>query len=249
MACRLVRAVARDGYLSRGQSPLACGPAQGRRDSVTGVIVLTGIAGLAEARTWLERYGCWALAAALFAETLLFSSVFVPGEALLLAAGYLVGAGVLPALPTVLAAWAGAVLGDQASFLLGSRMGERLLSKQPELRNRIHEALQAESSWLVVTYHFVALFRSWLPVVAGSVSFDPWRWVALDVVGVLAWVSILMFVGYLMQAAFGAEGPWPAGIAVVSGLILAGATWRLGWRLRQRIRLTASAPARQSGPD
>ena len=68
----------------------------------------------------LESYAYGAVFGAVLLDTL---GVPVPGEIVLLAAGFLVSAGKAQIVPAILLAAAGAILGDSATYWLGRRVG------------------------------------------------------------------------------------------------------------------------------
>src|SRR5687767_3700029 len=90
---------------------------------------------------FIKTYQDWAIAIILitaFGESLAFVSLLFPGTMLLIAAGTLMQAGVLPYFPLIAAAIIGAVLGDFVSYWIGRGLGDRVagvwpLSRNPEL--------------------------------------------------------------------------------------------------------------------
>lgn len=151
---------------------------------------------------WLHQYGLWAVGLGLFTETLMFTGFWVPGFGILVAAGFLCGDGALPSGQVLVAASVGAVLGDQASYLLGRYGGRRLLRerRRPQA-DRVGRVLQQEGCWLLLFYHYAPPLRALLPFVAGMVAYQRVRWLVYDTVGVLLWVAVVWLLGYLAHGA------------------------------------------------
>src|SRR5690606_41771300 len=76
--------------------------------------------------SWLETYGLWFV---------LIGSI-LEGEGVMLAAGFAISQGYLPAAPVFALAVRGATLGDHAYFLIGRRWGGRVLRRVAPLRRR-----------------------------------------------------------------------------------------------------------------
>ena len=94
------------------------------------------------------RVGNWLYAllfGAVFCETGLAFTSFLPGDSLLFAAGTLAGAGILHPVPLGAVLLAAAVLGDAANWLAGRCLGRRLL--QGRLKRRGSATTSASSSW------------------------------------------------------------------------------------------------------
>lgn len=197
--------------------------------------LLTGL--IAAGTPLVEAHGNTGVFLVLMSETLFFTGLLVPGYAVLIAAGYLAAGPELQGAPTVLAAWLGAVVGDQGSYLLGRVFGLRLIRrKKREEAARLQTALHQEGPWLLLTYHYAPPVRALLPVVAGCVGLSPRRWLVWDVPGVLLWVATGLSLGALTRRGLSTEGS-----LLVQLLSLASAVVVVAciWRLRRRLQLIA----------
>ena len=144
----------------------------------------------------VPTYGLWLLAACTFASCL---AIPAPASILLLAAGGFVASGDLPLIGCVLAALAGALLGDQAGYQAGrwggapllDRAGSRvaLLAKAREHLGRRGDMAVFLSRWLLSEIGpFVNL--------AAGASGLPWaRFTLWSVVGEAIWVGLYIGVG------------------------------------------------------
>ncbi|GAA3634611.1 hypothetical protein GCM10022223_61200 [Kineosporia mesophila] len=148
------------------------------------------------------------LALIIFAETGLLVGFFLPGDSLLFAAGLLVANGTVP-VPLVVvigAVWAAASLGDQLGYWIGGRIGPRLFGGRPGrwIRARhvdaAREFFDRHGSKAVITARFVALVRTFTPVVAGAVGMPRRRFTVYNVAGGLLWTAGMLLSGYFLGA-------------------------------------------------
>lgn len=145
---------------------------------------------------WLLKYGLWALAIGMFAETLMFTGLVVPGVTILITAGYLVAEGVIPLFTAFLVACLATIAGDQASYWLGYFWGAFFLRKKQIFARRLGSALEEEGTKLLLVYHYTSRVRCILPCVVGSTRYDKKRYLLFDSIGVCLWVAAMLMVGY-----------------------------------------------------
>jgi membrane protein DedA with SNARE-associated domain len=161
----------------------------------------------------------------------------VPGETVLVVGAALAGQGHLEAWGVGLAAWAGAVIGDNIGYWIGRRYGRRL-SGAPVLRHiyterriRAADRFFERWGWLAVFFgRFVALLRIFAGPLAGMHG-TPWRaFLAANAAGGLVWVAVMTTIGVLLGAnldhavhlveQLGSGGLAVAGALVVLAVIL-----------------------------
>lgn len=177
---------------------------------------------------WLRRYGLFAVGLGLMTETLLFTGLWIPGYGILVAAGFLIGAGEAPAWAVIPVAWGGGLVGDMLSYLLGRWWGQRLLRRHQAMTHRVRRALEREGPFLLLTYHFTPLLRAVVPCVAGSFRYDLRRWLRFDPVGLLAWELTALTIGYCAHGALYSQGNFVALILnALATLLVIVITWRL----------------------
>lgn len=178
-------------------------------------------------RPWIAAYGTWAVALGLFGETLVFSGVVVPGYGILVAAGYFVAAGDLPA-SVVALAWLAAAAGDQPSYLLGRRLGPRLPGCLRRHAPAVRSGLEADGRWMLLAYHFSPFLRALVPVVAGSTGYSARPWLLWDSLGLALWVPAVTTLGVLAHGALaGTGGVALRVLSVVALVITVAVTWRM----------------------
>lgn len=156
-------------------------------------------------------YAVGLLALVIFAETGLMAGFFLPGDSLLFAAGLLVANHSVP-LPigmVIAAVWLAACLGDQLGYWIGGRIGLRLFSGPPGrwgrwVRPRHIDAARVffvrHGGRAVISARFVAVVRTFTPVVAGAVGMPRRRFSVYNIAGGLVWTAVMMSAGYLLGA-------------------------------------------------
>jgi len=135
-------------------------------------------------------------------ETLAFIGLAVPGVAILFALSTLAGSQQQPLLWLLFCAFAGAVIGDQISFLLGRFAGPWLLRHWP-LRHFTHWVPRGQRFFerygggSILIGRFVGPIRPIIPFVAGSCGMPPLRFGLVNMASAAAWAPAYLLPGYL----------------------------------------------------
>jgi membrane protein DedA with SNARE-associated domain len=193
---------------------------------------------------FLVAYGFWAgplVGAIAFGESLAIVGVLIPGTAILLSVGGMLGAELVAPLPILVGLFLGALAGNWASYAIGRTIGPRAYRTWPLNRDR---RTVARARLFFRRYGFGAVFlsrflgpmRAVVPMVAGVMEMNSRRFHAANVLSALIWVPAILVPGYLAASRLEADAQvseWDvmifvAGIAIIT---LAGA-W-LGARLLQ----------------
>jgi membrane protein DedA with SNARE-associated domain len=143
----------------------------------------------------------------------------------------------------ILAAWAGVVLGDNLSYLLGSKVGEpayrRLFSGDDAKRHYdwANRVLDRQGAWIVPTARFVPGGRTAVTFSAGAVSMRWIRFFVADLAAGLIWATYSALLGYIGGRAF-ESGSWKSYAMAfgIGGIIALGgiAYWRISERSETR---------------
>jgi membrane protein DedA with SNARE-associated domain len=204
------------------------------------------------AHAWLA-YLTLFLAALL--EAVPIAGSVIPGSTIILALSALVPGGELRLEWVLVAAIAGALLGDGTAFWIGHRTQREILSSWP-MMNYPRVVAQSEAffrRWgaLAVFFaRFVPPIRAFVPITAGALGMSPPRFYAVNIPAILLWALAHVLPGVLAVSALHhyAGIPHHSGIgkhywmlSVLGGaLIVALATWAI----RRRRGGTAIEPAR-----
>lgn len=191
------------------------------------------------AHAWLA-YLTLFLAALL--EAVPLAGAVIPGSTIIFALSALVPGGELQLGWVLLAAVAGALLGDGSAFLLGHRSQREILKSWP-LSNYPRLVTQSETffhRWgpLAVFFaRFVPPIRAFVPITAGALGMTPAIFFAVNIPAVLFWAPAHVLPGVLAVSALHRYGGFTphAGIAkhywilavVVGALIIALASWTI----------------------
>jgi membrane protein DedA with SNARE-associated domain len=199
----------------------------------------------------IASYGYWAVFVIVALESM---GVPIPGETALVSAAVYAGTTQdLGVLQVILAATAGAILGDNIGFWVGRRFGLRLLLRHghrmglDERRLKLGQYLFRRYGGKIVFFgRFVALLRTWAALLAGANQM-PWRqFFFFNAMGAVAWTTSVGVGGY----AFGVSidrvlGPF--GIVLLIAVVVIGFTAVIYLRHHEK-RLLAEADLALPGP-
>lgn len=148
----------------------------------------------------VAAYGPWAIFASAFLSCL---ALPIPTSLMMLTGGAFIAAGDLDPWGVVAGAYAGAVVGDQAGFLIGRTGGGPVLARLARSPARAAVLQRARnlvdrrgglgvffSTWLV------APLGPWVNLVAGATGLGWVRFTVWDILGEMVWVSVYVGLGY-----------------------------------------------------
>jgi membrane-associated protein len=155
----------------------------------------------------LRDYGSWVYAilfAIVFAETGFVVTPFLPGDALLFAAGALAAvdsSGTLTAPLVSITLIAAAVLGNSTNYQVGRWIGPPAFSGKyrflkVEYLLRTEAFFERHGSMTLVLARFVPVVRTCVPFVAGVARMPYVRFQGYNVLGALVWVLALVWAGF-----------------------------------------------------
>ena len=151
-------------------------------------------------------------------ESLAFVGLLMPGALLMVAIGVIVSTGVLSLQNTLLAAIAGAIVGDSISYWLGRCYKDKLSSiwpfkVHPQLLERGKAFFHHYGGKSVFLARFVGPVRPIVPVVAGMLHMPPGKFTLVNVISALGWAP-----AYILPGVFfwgipgpGCKGQWSSG--------------------------------------
>ena len=206
---------------------------------------------LTNVREMVRVGGYVGLTAIIFAETGLVG-FFLPGDSLIVTAGLLsaqpqfgLNVYVLGALLTV-----AAILGNSLGWVIGRATGPRLFTRDDLLLfkkrhlYRAHEFYERHGGKTLVLARFMPIVRTFVPVVAGLANMPFGRYTAYNVLGAIAWIWSMLFIGHFLgRMVPGIDKHIEPMILVIIALSLLPAL--ISWR-RERAR---SAAAPRAVPD
>lgn len=191
-----------------------------------------------------------------YGPVVIFASAFlsclalpIPTSLMMLAGGAFIATGDLAPANVIMAAWVGAVLGDQTGYVIGRRGGAPLadrLARRPSRRVVLERArtlvrTRGPMGVFLSTWLFAPL-GPWVNVIAGTAGLSWRRFTVADVAGETIWVTLYVGLGYLFADRISTVAEVMSDIVgLIAALGLAGlaALWIRG-ALRQKGRPAAA---------
>lgn len=148
--------------------------------------------------------GLLAIAAIIFAEGGLLAGFFLPGDTLLLSAGYFAAIGKLPLGWLLLVVVVSGIIGDNTGYEIGKRAGRRLFKKEESTFFHPSQLKKAEVFYekhgikTVLFARFLPVVRTFAPVVAGASHMPRKLFAAYNAIGVASWGISITMIGYVL---------------------------------------------------
>ncbi|WP_414168343.1 DedA family protein [Streptoverticillium reticulum] len=162
---------------------------------------------------WLDsdyligQFGLLGVLAIVFAESGLLIGFFLPGDSLLFTTGLLVTTGKLNQYPLwavcLLVALA-AVLGDQAGYLFGRKVGPALFRRpdskifKQENVQKAHEFFEKYGPKSLVLARFVPVIRTFTPIIAGVSRMNYRSFITFNIIGGTLWGAGVTLLGAVL---------------------------------------------------
>jgi membrane-associated protein len=156
----------------------------------------------------------------IFAETGLLIGFFLPGDSLLVTTGFLINGGYVnpfnlsPFMNLLLmnvTLMTMAIVGDAVGFAFGSKTGPALFKREQSFLFRKDRLLAAQRFYekhggkTIIMARFVPFLRTFAPIVAGIGKMPYRRFAMFNIVGGVAWVLSMTFLGYFLGKIFDAK--------------------------------------------
>lgn len=153
------------------------------------------------------QYGAWLYAILfwiVFCETGLVVTPFLPGDSLLFATGAVAAAsqGNLNVHVVAGVLLAAAILGDAVNFAIGKYFGAKLFANpnskifKQEYLHKTHAFYEKYGGKTIILARFVPIVRTFAPFVAGMGDMNYSKFIRYNIIGALAWVLLLTYLGY-----------------------------------------------------
>jgi membrane-associated protein len=162
---------------------------------------ITSVEGITEIIRW---GGLPILATIVFVETGLFFGFFLPGDSLLVTAGFVASQSpdLLNLRAVLIVLSAAAIIGDTVGYAIGRKAGEALYNR-PDSRFFKREHLLKTRAFYerygpitIVLARFVPFARTFAPAVAGIAQMNYRKFIVYNVCGGIGWVVSLTLLGY-----------------------------------------------------
>ncbi|GGV20070.1 DedA family protein [Streptomyces spectabilis] len=151
----------------------------------------------------LNQFGLWGLLLIVFAESGLLIGFFLPGDSLLFTTGLLITTGKLdtPLWLTCILICIAAVLGDQAGYLFGKKVGPSLFNRpdsklfKQENVTKAHEFFEKHGPKSLVLARFVPIVRTFTPIIAGVSGMRYRSFITFNIIGGVLWGAGVTLLG------------------------------------------------------
>jgi len=161
------------------------------------------------------------------AEAAAFVGLFIPGEAAMLLGGVIVSQGRAGLGWMLLAASAGAVIGDSIGYEIGRHFGSRLQTTRLGRRigekrwQRAHDHVRKRGGRAVFFGRFVGVLRALVPAIAGSAGIPYTRFFVFNAAGGIIWACGLVLLGAVAGSSYQVVERWAGrATAVLAGIVI-----------------------------
>lgn len=182
-------------------------------------------------------YGYWAV---FFGVMLENAGVPIPGETILLIAGYFASTGEFHLGLVMLIAATGAVIGDNIGFAIGHHFGRNVLLRvgrffflTPKRFEHMENYFERHGNKTILVARFITGLRVFAALLAGASRKMPWRvFFVYNVAGALLWSVVITTLGYLFGQSLPLLIKWVGRSGTIL-LVLAIVTAIVVWRVRK----------------
>lgn len=184
---------------------------------------------------YMLEYGYWVV---FFGVMLENAGLLVPGETILLVAGYFCSTGVFR-LPLVMGiATTGAVVGDNIGFAIGHHYGRDVLLKvgrffflTPKRFEHMENYFKSHGNKTILVARFITGLRVFAALLAGASRKMPWHvFLAYNATGALLWAVVITLLGYLFGQSLPLLVKWvgrSGTILLIALIVVAVIVWRI----------------------
>ena len=180
-------------------------------------------------------YGYWAV---FFGVMLENAGVPVPGETILLIAGYFASTGEFNIALVMIIAASGAVVGDNIGFAIGHHYGRGFLLRvgrffflTPKRLEHMENYFERHGNKTILVARFITGLRVFAALLAGASRKMPWRvFVLYNMAGAVLWSVLITTLGYLFGASLPLLVKWVgrSGTILLIAVIVTGViVWRV----------------------
>lgn len=149
-----------------------------------------------------------------FVETGFFVGFFLPGDSLLITAGIVSYAGLIPLKWLLLPVMLCAIAGDQIGYWIGRSAGPALYRREDSFffrrshLQRAHDFYEKYGGRAVILARFVPVVRTFCPPVAGAAKMPYSRYLLFDSLGGVLWIGTMILGGYSLAHLIPNIGQW-----------------------------------------
>ena len=174
----------------------------------------------------LDNWGYVIVFLIVMLECQAFLGFFMPGESMVMIAGFLAGQEVLDVRVLIAVVAVAAIVGDSIGYEFGRRLGRDWLWRhgekfwlRPERLEKMDAFFIGYGGWSVLFAHFLHVGRALMPFMAGAARLPYLRFLIFNAIGCVLWASIFSLVGFVFGQSWHLVDRW-IGRAGIIGAIL-----------------------------
>ncbi len=137
-----------------------------------------------------------------FAESGLLVGLFLPGDTLLVTAGFFAAHGDLPLFWVIAVIFVAAIIGDNVGYYIGQKTGPRIFKQREGLFFRKEYVGRAQAFYAryggqtILLARFIPYIRTLAPIVAGIANMNRPKFIVYNILSALLWTIAFVLLGY-----------------------------------------------------
>jgi len=174
----------------------------------------------------LEHWGYVIVFLIVMLECQAFLGFFMPGESMVMVAGFLAGQDVLDIRALIVVVAVAAILGDSIGYELGRRLGRDWLRRhgekfwlRPERLDRMDAFFTRYGGLSVLFAHFLHIGRALMPFFAGAARLPYLRFLGFNAIGCILWATIFSLLGYLFGQSWHLIDRWIGRAGIIAAIL------------------------------
>jgi undecaprenyl-diphosphatase len=186
----------------------------------------------------LEQWGYLVVFIIVLLECQAFLGLFMPGESMVMLAGFLAGQEIFDIRLLIGLVAIAAILGDSIGYEFGRWLGRDWLRRhgpsfwlRPERLDRMDAFFARHGGWSVFFAHFLHVGRALMPFLAGAARLPYFRFLSFNAVGCALWAAVYSLVGFYFGQHWHLIERWMGRASVMTG-ICAGLVVAIIWLWR-----------------
>jgi membrane-associated protein len=155
------------------------------------------LAKITESLGFFSYLAIWGI---IFAESGLLVGFFLPGDSLLVTAGFLASQGKLNIVILIIGCFICAVLGDNVGYFTGYKFGRKLFRKDNYQKHleKTQSFYKKHGKKTIVLARFVPIVRTFAPIIAGVGEMNYRTFMFYNLIGGFAWTFGITLLGYYL---------------------------------------------------
>lgn len=153
---------------------------------------------------FIKSLGYLGIFGIIFAESGILLAVFLPGDSLLFASGFLAAHGKLNIWAVSIGCFIAAILGNMVGYAIGKRLGRKALEKgggrflKKEYIEKTDHFFDKYGKSTIMIGRFLPIVRTFAPFLAGVIQMEYRVFLFYSVAGAFLWVFSLTWLGYYL---------------------------------------------------